>query len=125
MSTYRAGRGPRTLGDVLGDLFAERGYARLQAVGELEAAWIAAVGDAIAGQSQLGGVRRGVLQVTVTHPALLDELASFRKAQILATFRHELPHTPIRDIRFRVGRVDLPGPPPTARPRPQGGPTPE
>lgn len=120
MSIHPPGRGPRALGDVLGDLFAERGYGRLRAVSELEAAWIAAVGDAIAGQTQLGGVRRGILQITVAHPALLDELASFRKAQILAAFRHRLPHTPIRDIRFRVGRVDPPGPPPVDRPEAQG-----
>ena len=106
MSTSTGGRGPQALGDVLGHLFAERGYGRLQAVGELEAAWIVAVGDFAAGQTRLGGVRRGVLNVTVAHPALLEELASFRKSQILVALRRDLPQTPILDLRFRVGRVD-------------------
>ena len=107
------GRGPKPLGDVLSDLFAERGYGRLQAVGELEAAWVAAVGEVGARQTQLGGVRRGVLNVTVAHPALLEELSSFQKPHLLAALRREVPGTPILDIRFRVGPVG---------PRPVGGP---
>ena len=63
-------RGPKPLGDLLSNLFAERGYGRLQAVGELEVAWTSAVGEVGARQTQLGGVRRGVLNVTVAHPSL-------------------------------------------------------
>ena len=105
MTTNPGGRGPHALGDVLSNLFAERGYGRLQAVGELEAAWTGAVGELGARQTQLGGVRRGVLNVTVAHPALLEELASFQKPHLLATLRREVPGTPILDIRFRVGPV--------------------
>lgn len=105
MTTNVGGRGPKALGDVLSNLFAERGYGRLQAVGELEAAWTSAVGDVGARQTQLGGVRRGVLNVTVAHPALLEELSSFQKPHLLAVLRREVPGTPILDIRFRVGPV--------------------
>ena len=105
MTTNPGGCGPKELGDVLSNLFAERGYGRLQAVGELEAAWVAAVGELGARQTQLGGVRRGVLNVTVAHPALLEELSSFQKPQLLATLRREVPGTPILDIRFRIGPV--------------------
>jgi len=105
MPTNPGGRGPKELGDVLSDLFAERGYGRLQAVGELEAAWTLAVGEAGARQTQLGGVRRGVLNVTVSHPALLEELSSFQKPQLLAILRREVPGSAILDIRFRVGPV--------------------
>ena len=105
MTTSPGGRGPKALGDVLSNLFAERGYGRLQAVGELEAAWMSAVGEDGARQTQLGGVRRGVLNVTVAHPALLEELSSFQKPKILAILRREVPGTPILDIRFRVGPI--------------------
>ncbi len=115
MTTSSGGRGPKALGDVLSNLFAERGYGRLQAVGELEAAWILAVGDAGARQTQLGGVRRGVLNVTVAHPALLEELSSFQKTQILAILRREVPGTPILDIRFRVGPISPPSKPDNLR----------
>src|SRR5262245_11692490 len=91
-------RGPRPLDDILGRLYAARGYGRLRAVGELEAAWASAVGEPASQQTRLGGVRHGVLSVTVAHPTLLEELAAFRKPALLEALRREAPGTPIRDI---------------------------
>ena len=113
-------RGPKPLSDVLGALFAARGYGRVRALGALEAAWAAAVGEPANRQTKPGGVRHGVLSVTVAHPALLEELSAFRKAELLAALRRELPGTPIHDIRFRVGPVDAPPPDPGPR-RPRRG----
>jgi hypothetical protein len=45
------------------------------------------------------------LSITVAHSALLEELAAFRKAELLAALRRDAPSTPIHDIRFRVGPV--------------------
>ena len=104
-------KGPKPLGEILGDLFAARGYGRLRAASELQSAWASAVGDLAARQTRLGGVRNGVLNVTVAHPTLLEELATFQKPDLLAALRREAPATPIHDIRFRVGPVaDPPGP---------------
>jgi Dna[CI] antecedent, DciA len=72
-------RGPKPLSDVLGELFATRGYGRLRALKELEDAWNAAVGEPGCRFTRLGEVRRGILNVTVAHPALLEELAAFQK----------------------------------------------
>ena len=69
-------RGPRALSDILGELFTARGYGRFLAQQELEDAWNTAVGEPLCRQTQLGEVRRGVLNVTVSHPALLEELAA-------------------------------------------------
>ena len=101
-------RGPKPLGEILGELFAARGYGRLQALGELETAWNRAVGEPDCRRTKLGGVRRGTLNVTVAHPGLLEELASFRKPDLLAALRRDAPGTPILDIRFRVGPVGGP-----------------
>jgi hypothetical protein len=98
----------------LGELFAARGYGRLRARRELEAAWDAAVGEPGCHQTLVGEVRRGVLNVTVAHPALLEELAAFRKPALLAALRRQAPGTLVHDIRFRVGPVD----PPASAPRP-------
>ena len=98
-------RGPRALSEILGELFTARGYGRFLARQELEDAWNAAVGEPICRQTQLGEVRRGVLNVTVSHPALLEELAAFRKPELLAALRTAAPATTIHDIRFRVGAV--------------------
>jgi predicted nucleic acid-binding Zn ribbon protein len=111
MSSSPNGRGPKPLSEVLGNLFAARGYGRLQASSELERAWIAAVGEPGCHQTRIGGVRRGVLNVTVAHPALLEELSTFQKPALLEALRREAPSTPILDIRFRVGPLDPPARP--------------
>ena len=98
-------RGPRALSEILGELFTARGYGRFFVRQELEDAWKAAVGEPECRQTQLGEVRRGVLNVTVSHPALLEELAAFRKPALLAALRSGAPGTTIHDIRFRVGTV--------------------
>jgi hypothetical protein len=97
--------GPRTLSDVLGELFTVRGYGRLRARQELEDAWNTAVGEPHCRQTALGEVRRGVLHVTVAHSTLLEELAAFRKPALLEALRSGAPATTIHDIRFRVGAV--------------------
>ncbi len=99
-------RGPKPLADILGELFAARGFSRLQARKELEDAWNAAVGDPAWRQTKLGEVKRGVLQVTVAHSALLEELAAFRKSELLAAIRERVSGTVVHDIRFRVGPLD-------------------
>jgi len=117
-------RGPRPVSDILGELFASRGYARLRAQRELEEAWNAAVGEPGCRHTRLGEVRRGVLSVTVAHSTLLEELAAFQKPALLAALRQNAPGSLIHDIRFRVGPIDTP-PASTTGPRtprpPRGG----
>ncbi|GAC1474687.1 MAG: hypothetical protein NVSMB9_25530 [Isosphaeraceae bacterium] len=110
------------MSDVLGELFAARGFGRLRALKELEDAWNGVVGEPVCRQTRLGEVRRGVLNVTVTHPALLEELAAFHKPALLAALRQNAPGTVVHDIRFRVGPVGPehdPPPPPARDPRPR------
>jgi hypothetical protein len=98
-------RGPRPLSDILGELFTVRGYGRLRVRQELEDAWNTAVGEPYCRQTRLGEVRRGVLNVTVAHSTLLEELSAFRKPALLSALRLGAPATTIHDIRFRVGTV--------------------
>jgi len=105
MSNLRP-RDPKLLGDVLGELFALRGYARLRAAGDLQTVWDAALGDSARGRTRLGEVRRGVLTVIVDHPALLEELSVFRKAELLEAIRAAAGGSTINDLRFRIGAVD-------------------
>jgi predicted nucleic acid-binding Zn ribbon protein len=112
-------RGPKPLSEILGELFASRGFGRLRALKELEDAWNAAVGEPGCRRTKLGEVRRGVLNVTVAHPALLEELAAFRKPALLAALRRNAPGTVVHDIRFRVGSVES-GPDPEPNPSPPG-----
>jgi len=103
-------RGPRPLSETLGELFTVRGYGRLRALSGLEEVWNTAVGEPHCHQTRLGEVRRGVLNITVAHPTLLEELAAFRKPALLQALRTGAPGTPIHDIRFRVGPIEEPEP---------------
>src|SRR6516164_4313006 len=98
-------RGPRPLSEILGELFTVRGYGRLRARQELEDAWRAAVGQPNSCQTQLGEVRRGVLNVTVAHSALLEELAAFHKPLLLAALRCGAPDSQTDHVPLQVGAV--------------------
>ena len=100
-------RGPRPLAEILGDLFIVRGYGRLLARQELEDAWNATLGEPYCRQTRLGEVRHGVLNVTVAHSTLLEELVAFQKSTLLQALRACAPGLTIHDIRFRVGPVRL------------------
>ena len=75
--------GPLSIGSVMSRLMARTGYAREQAAGGLAAAWERVAPDALRGASQPGLVRRGVLEVFVTHSALVQELG-FHKRELVA-----------------------------------------
>jgi predicted nucleic acid-binding Zn ribbon protein len=105
MSGPRRG-GPRPLSDILGSLVSARGLGRLRGQAELEAAWEAAVGEPASRQTKPGAIKRGVLSVTVAHPALLEELSAFRKSEILAALRQTPAGAAVHDIRFRIGPID-------------------
>jgi len=99
------GRGPRPLSEILSELFIARGYGRLRALSELEEVWNSVVGEPHCHQTQMGEVRRGILNVTVAHPALLEELAAFRKPALLQALRASVSGKTIYDIKFRVGVI--------------------
>jgi predicted nucleic acid-binding Zn ribbon protein len=92
------------MGEVLSQLLARRGFARLESGARLEQAWQAAAGSVISARSRVGGIRRGVLQVLVADSVLVQEL-TFRKQELVERLRQQLPDDHIRDLRFRVGAL--------------------
>jgi predicted nucleic acid-binding Zn ribbon protein len=97
--------GPERLGEILSRLFTARGWGRRQERLRLEKAWAEAVGPQGATQTQVGGLRRGVLEVIVGNAVLLQELAHYQKRRLLEQLRGRLPGTPITDLRFRAGVI--------------------
>jgi predicted nucleic acid-binding Zn ribbon protein len=98
--------GPERLGDILGRLFTARGWGRRQERLRVEEAWAEAVGPAAAGQTRVGALRRGVLEVVVGNSVLMQEIAHFQKRRLLEEVRRRLPGTRIHDLRFRAGVVN-------------------
>jgi predicted nucleic acid-binding Zn ribbon protein len=96
---------PKAIGNILSELLARRGYARVQAGGQCAEAWKEAAGASLASASRAGQVRRGVLEVLVQNSTLVQEL-SFEKIRLLSKLAELVPDENIRDLKFRVGPID-------------------
>jgi predicted nucleic acid-binding Zn ribbon protein len=98
-------RGPQAIGNVLSELMARHGYARVQSTAALERAWREAAGPLVAKYSRVGKICRGTLEVMVANSTLIQELG-FQKESLLAALAELLPDERITNIRFRAGRVE-------------------
>ncbi|MFM8986645.1 MAG: DUF721 domain-containing protein [Planctomycetia bacterium] len=93
--------GPVSIGRIVSRLMARTGYDRELAADGLATAWQAAAPPALQGASRAGLVRRGVLEVFVSHSALVQELG-FQKREVLARLAELAPAAGITDIRCRL-----------------------
>ncbi len=97
-------KGPEPIGEILAQLMARRGFARVLSAEAFDSAWRAAAGETLAAFTRPGAVRRGKLEVTVANSTLVQEL-SFQKSRLLKSLAELLPDEKIEDLRFRVGSV--------------------
>ena len=98
-------RGPQSIANVLAELMARRGLARVQSATALEQAWQEAAGPLAAGYTRVGAVRRGKLEVIVANSTLIQEL-SYQKLTILESLTKLLPDQNVKDLRFRLGAME-------------------
>ena len=99
-------RGIEPIASVLSDLIALRGLARYRSQEQLEEAWRTAAGEMIARYTRVGGLKRGVLEILVSHSALMQELANFRKQELLEKLRSSAETEEIKDLKFRPDESD-------------------
>lgn len=92
---------PLSVGRLVSRLMARAGYAREQSTAAVAEAWREAVPAAFRDASRAGTVRRGVLDVFVSHSAHVQELG-FHKRAIVARLRELVPDAGISDIRCRL-----------------------
>ena len=95
---------PQRISNILAELMARRGFARVQSTEAYEEAWRQAAGALAAQYSQVGALKRGTLEVVVANSALVQEL-TFQKAALVEKLAALLPDEKIRNLRFRVGTV--------------------
>ena len=95
---------PKRIGDVLAELMARRGYARVRSGGACGDAWREAAGQSVAACSRATLVRRGVLEVWVSHSTMVQEIG-YQKQALLKRLAELLPDENIRDLKLRVGPV--------------------
>ena len=93
--------GPQAIGRLMSRLMSRTGYDREHAAGSLETAWQQVAPESLRGASQPGLVRRGVLEVFVSHSALVQEMG-FHKRDVVARLGELVPAEGITDIRCRL-----------------------
>src|SRR5690606_5496390 len=101
---WHYGRQPKAVGDILAQLIQRRGYAQVRAAGQYNEAWAAAAGPQFAAVTEVGQLRRGVLEVTAANSLVMQELG-FEKERILHQLKTDLPDAGIKQLRFRVGKI--------------------
>ncbi len=104
-SRSAARRGPMPIASVISELTARRGVGRVGTAERFGRIWAQLVGPALAEQTRVASLSRGVLEVVVSGSVVLQEL-SFRKGQLLQGMQAQVPGDAIRDIRFRIGSLD-------------------
>ena len=78
-------------------------------------AWKEIVGETIALQTQPRSLRNQILFVDVSHSTWIQQL-QFLKPQLLGKLNAFLGEPPIRDIRFKLGKISSPSPPSSPSP---------
>lgn len=98
------GKGAQPIGDILSELMAKTGFARVQSGDALAVAWRRAAGELAARYSRVGTVKRGKLEVVVANSTLLQEL-SFQKRALVQALAQVVPEQRIHDLKFRLGTL--------------------
>ena len=96
------GRTPQRIGDVVAQLLSRSGYAQTEVNRRYQEVWNRLVGPRFENQSSVGGLRNGVLQVTVANSSVLQEL-TFQKRDFIEKLQTEFSEAVITDLRFRIG----------------------
>ena len=99
------GRSPKKIGNVLAQLVNRRGYAQIHAATERDEIWQKVAGDELARVTQVSALKRGVFEVLVANSLLMQEL-TFRKEELLAALQAALPAAGVKQLKFKVGRID-------------------
>ena len=93
---------PKTIGEVLSELFARRGYGRVMGDQQLRQAWQAVAGELLSRKTRVRNLRNGTLEVGVASSALLSQLVSFQRLELLEALQTHHPHLKIRDLKFKL-----------------------
>ncbi|MEM9828103.1 MAG: DUF721 domain-containing protein [Planctomycetota bacterium] len=103
-SAAQAGGGVRSIGNLVGQLVASRGYASVMTDAAMLESVLAALGPSHsapdAGTVRVGRLRAGVLQIHVGDSVMLQEL-NFQKRSILRRLQKDFPDQ-VHDLRFRI-----------------------
>ena len=96
-------RGFRSVGDILKGSQTIRDLRQFAKQKSLRDAWEAVVGSDLAQEARAVRYRGGKLHVVVRSPPLLQELATFRKAELIRQLKQNEGFAGLVDVVFRSG----------------------
>ena len=99
--SFTKDRGFRSVGDILRGSETMRQLRQFAKQKSLRSAWEAVVGPSLAQQARAVRYRGGKLQVAVQSPPLLQELATFRKTELIEKLKREEGFEGLVDITFK------------------------
>ncbi|MCL2622913.1 MAG: DUF721 domain-containing protein [Planctomycetaceae bacterium] len=92
---------PERIGKIITRIMARRGFQRQISQELLEIAWTDTVGETLAGQTRLGTLRRGTLEIFVRHKIFEQELA-FRQAELMQTLNIAVGDNKIKRLKYTL-----------------------
>lgn len=93
---------PGNINVILNELFQQRGYLRFDSNQQLQAIWDELTAEFATSKMQVKSLKNGVFEVNISNSALLYQLNSYYKNEILQTLQTHHKHLKVRDIKFRL-----------------------
>ncbi|MCH2209911.1 MAG: DUF721 domain-containing protein [Fuerstiella sp.] len=91
---------PTSLGRLLDLVVRHRGIAEVSGQQRLNAVWAEVAGDRISQRSYVRRLRDGVLEIGVRNSAVLEELSSYLKHDLLSTIQSNYVDLKIQSLKF-------------------------
>lgn len=93
---------PERLSAAISEYITRRGFARVQGSSQLTSVWNQVAGERISASTRVQGLSRGTLEIVVNNSALLNELVSFHRAELLTKMQAEYPDHKISELKFKL-----------------------
>jgi predicted nucleic acid-binding Zn ribbon protein len=90
------------LAQALAQVMKDCGIQKRGPVSLISQRWVDVVGEEIARHATVKGYRGGVLGIEVDSAPWLQELAAFRREEILARLAEIVPEVAVHDLKFKV-----------------------
>jgi hypothetical protein len=94
-------KGPERIGRILTRIMARHGFQREISQEQIEKVFAETLGQTLSAQIRFGSIRRGALEIFVTHPVLKSEL-SFRQTDLLNALKNTFPDKKIKSIKITI-----------------------
>ena len=95
---------PAQLGQLLKNIVRRKGLAEESSADVLTTLWKKTAGERISSKTHVRRLRNGVLEIGVTNGAILEELTSYLRHELLPVLQEQHPEPKIENLKFVKSR---------------------